>query len=51
MQRKCHRCDRLYTTTDHNTWCSDCMEGKPVVRMKKSNRNNCYKQGEPKKEN
>ena len=36
MQGKCHRCDRLYTTTDHNTWCSDCMEGKPVVRMEKA---------------
>ena len=34
MQRKCHRCDRLYTPTDHNTWCPDCMEGKPVVPRK-----------------
>lgn len=34
MQRKCHRCDRLYTPTDHNTWCPDCMAGKPVVPRK-----------------
>lgn len=34
MQRKCHRCDRLYTPTDHNTWCPDCMAGKPIVPRK-----------------
>ena len=34
MQRKCHRCDRLYTPIDHNTWCPDCMAGKPVVPRK-----------------
>lgn len=34
MQRKCHRCDRLYTPTDHNTWCPDCMDGKPIVPRK-----------------
>lgn len=34
MQRKCHRCDRLYTPTDHNTWCPDCVAGKPVAPRK-----------------
>lgn len=34
MQRKCHRCDRLYTPKDHNTWCPDCMAGKPIVPRK-----------------
>lgn len=34
MQRKCHRCDRLYTPTDHSTWCPDCRAGKPVESRK-----------------
>ena len=34
MQRKCHRCDRLYTPIDHNTWRPDCMAGKPVEPRK-----------------
>ena len=34
MQRKCHRCDRLYTPIDHNTWCPDCMAGKPIEPRK-----------------
>ena len=21
MQRKCHRCDRLFTPDSHSTWC------------------------------
>ena len=34
MQRKCHRCDRLYTPTDNSTWCPDCRAGKPVEPRK-----------------
>ena len=30
MQRKCHRCDRLFTPDSHSTWCPDCRAGKPV---------------------
>lgn len=26
MQRKCHRCDRLFTPDSHSTWCPDCRE-------------------------
>lgn len=34
MQRKCHRCDRLFTPDSHNTWCPDCRVGKPVEPRK-----------------
>ena len=34
MQRKCHRCDRLFTPDSHSTWCPDCREGKPVAPRK-----------------
>ena len=34
MQRKCHRCDKLYTPVDHHTWCQDCRDGKPVKPRK-----------------
>lgn len=32
MQRKCHRCDRLFTPDSHSTWCPDCREGKKYTR-------------------
>lgn len=34
MQRKCHRCDRLYTPTEYSTWCPDCRAGKQVKPRK-----------------
>lgn len=34
MQRKCHRCDRLFTPDSHSTWCPDCRAGKPVKPRK-----------------
>ena len=34
MQRKCHRCDRLFTPDSNGTWCPDCREGKPVAPRK-----------------
>lgn len=34
MQRKCHRCDRLFTPDSHSTWCPDCRAGKPVEPRK-----------------
>ena len=34
MQRKCHRCDRLFTQDSHSTWCPDCRAGKPVEPRK-----------------
>lgn len=34
MQRKCHRCDRLFTPDSNSTWCPDCREGKPVAPRK-----------------
>lgn len=34
MQRKCHRCDRLFTPDSHSTWCPNCREGKPVEPRK-----------------
>lgn len=35
MQRKCHRCDRLFTPDSNSTWCPDCREGKPVYRLER----------------
>lgn len=34
MQRKCHRCDRLFTPDSHSTWCPNCRAGKPVEPRK-----------------
>lgn len=34
MQRKCHRCDRLFTPDSHSTWCPDCRAGKQVKPRK-----------------
>ena len=34
MQRKCHRCDRLFTPNSHSTWCPNCRAGKPVEPRK-----------------
>ena len=34
MQRKCHRCDRLFTPDSDSTWCPDCRAGKPVKPRK-----------------
>lgn len=37
MQRKCHRCDRLFTPDSNGTWRPDCREGKPVAPRKQRN--------------
>lgn len=34
MQRKCHRCDRLFTPDSHSPWCPNCRAGKPVEPRK-----------------
>nr|DAN45797.1 MAG TPA: zinc-ribbon protein [Caudoviricetes sp.]DAU56715.1 MAG TPA: zinc-ribbon protein [Caudoviricetes sp.] len=34
MQRKCHRCDRLFTPDSHSTWCPDCRAGKPIQKKR-----------------
>lgn len=39
MQRKCHRCDRLFTPDSHSTWCPDCRAGKPVAPRKTKKQN------------
>ena len=32
MQVKCQRCDKLFTQLSTEKYCSDCLDGKPVVR-------------------
>ena len=36
MQRKCHRCDRLFTPDSHSPWCPNCRAGKPVEPIEKA---------------
>ena len=32
MQVKCQRCDKLFSPVSTEKYCSDCLDGKPVVR-------------------
>ncbi len=32
MQVKCQRCDKLFNQVSTEKYCTDCLEGKPVVR-------------------
>lgn len=32
MQVKCQRCDKLFTQVSTEKYCTDCLDGKPVVR-------------------